>query len=222
MIIVYSLGGSILADLDPDRIKQYAEALIELSNDHKIYIVVGGGRIAREYIQKARTLGASEIFCDNIGIIATRINAMILAAALGKAAPEDIAQNYSDAVESHYKIVVMGGISPGQTTDAVSAMLAERAHAERLVIVTSVDGIYTADPEIVSSAKKLNNITTKELVHLAMKTDMKAGSRSPIDPLAAKIIERSSIPTAVVNGKKIENLKKGALGGHDGTEIKKE
>jgi uridylate kinase len=222
MIIVYSFGGSILANLDPERIMRYAEAFKDLSKDHKIFIIVGGGRIAREYIQRARALGASEIFCDNIGIIATRMNAMIMAAAFGKAAPEDIPQNYSDAAESHHQIVVMGGVNPGQTTDAVSALLAERLHADRLVIVTSVDGIYTADPEIVSSAKKLKSITIQELVHMAMKTDIKAGSRSPIDPIAAKIIERSSIPTVVVNGKDIENLKKGALGGHNGTEIRQE
>jgi uridylate kinase len=57
---------------------------------------------------------------------------------------------------------------------------------------------------------------------MAMETEMKAGSRSPIDPLAAKIIERSRIPTAVVLGSIIENLKKGISGEHDGTEIKPE
>ncbi len=221
MRIVYSLGGSILFGLNPDEIKRYAETLKEISHDHKIYIVVGGGRLARDYIQKARALGASEIFCDQIGIRATWLNAMLFAAAFGDAAPEDIPLNYSEAAaESHHKIIVMGGINPGQTTDAVSAMLAERIHANRLVIATSVDGIYTSDPETNSSAKKLNSMTISELVKMAMDTDMKAGSRSPIDPLAAKIIERSSIPTAVVDGKNLDNLKKGALGGHDGTEIK--
>jgi uridylate kinase len=62
-------------------------------------------------------------------------------------------------------------------------------------------------------------MTPKELVRMAMETEMKAGSRSPVDPLAAKIIERSSIPTAIVHGKDIENLKKGITGAHQGTEI---
>ncbi len=220
MIIVYSLGGSILAGRDPESLREYANALKNLAKDHKIYVVVGGGRIAREYIEKARALGASEVFCDQIGIGATKLNSMLLVAALGDAAPEDIPCTYSEAAESHHKIVVMGGISPGQTTDAVSAMLAERVHADRLVIATSVDGVYTADPEIDPNAKKLSLMTPKELVRMAMETEMKAGSRSPIDPLAAKIIERSSIPTAVVHGKIIENLRKGALGGHEGTEIR--
>ncbi len=222
MILVYSLGGSILAGRDAQSLKEYADALKQLSQKHQIFVVVGGGRIAREYIGKARALGASELFCDQIGIGCTKLNAMLLVAALGDAAPEEIPCSYSEAAESGYRIVVMGGLSPGQTTDAVSAMLAERVHADKLIIATSVDGIYTADPETDPTAKKLSTMTPRTLVRMAMETEMKAGSRSPIDPLAAKIIERSSIPTAVVLGSKIENLKKGISKEHDGTEIGQE
>lgn len=222
MILVYSLGGSILAGRDAQSLKEYADALKQLSQEHRIFVVVGGGRIAREYIGKARSLGSSELFCDQIGIGCTKLNAMLLVAALGDAAPQEIPASYSEAAESSYRIVVMGGLSPGQTTDAVSAMLAERVHADKLIIATSVDGVYTADPEIDPAAKKLSTMTPRALVRMAMETEMKAGSRSPIDPLAAKIIERSSIPTSVVLGSKIENLKKGMSKEHDGTEIRPE
>jgi len=222
MILVYSLGGSILAGRNTKSLSEYAEALKRLAKENKIFVVVGGGKIAREYIEKARALGASELFCDFIGISATKLNALLLVAALGDAAPQEIPSTYSDAAESLHRIVVMGGLSPGQTTDAVSAMLAERVHADKLIIATSVDGVYTADPEKDPSAQKLKVMTPRALVRLAMETEMKAGSRSPVDPLAAKIIERSSIPTAIVLGSKIENLRKGATGGHTGTEIRPE
>lgn len=222
MILVYSLGGSILAGRDAKSLQEYADALKQLSQEHKIFVVVGGGRIAREYIEKARTLGASELFCDQIGIGATKLNSMLLVAALGDSAPEEIPSSYSEAAEDNHRIVVMGGLAPGQTTDAVSAMLAERVHANKLIIATSVDGVYTADPEKDPSAEKIKVMTPRALVRMAMETEMKAGSRSPIDPLAAKIIERSRIPTAVVLGSVIENLKKGISGEHDGTEIKPE
>ena len=91
-----------------------------------------------------------------------------------------------------------------------------------MIVATSVDGVYTADPEKDPAAKKISRMTAQELASLASGTEMKAGSRSPVDPLAAKIIERSSIPTAIVLGSRIENLKKGALGGHTGTEISSE
>jgi uridylate kinase len=115
----------------------------------------------------------------------------------------------------------MGGVAPGQTTDAVAALLAEYVHADKLIVATSVDGVYTADPEKDPQAEKITRMTHGELSRMAAQTEMKAGSRSPVDPLAAKIIERSSISTSIVLGKNIENLKKGALGGHTGTEIRR-
>ncbi|MDM7935430.1 MAG: UMP kinase, partial [Methanothrix sp.] len=150
---------------------------------------------------------------------ATRLNAMLFIAALGDSALDEIPSSYSEAARSQERIVVMGGLAPGQTTDAVSAILAEHVRADRLIIATSVDGVYTSDPERDPSARKLSRMTFRELATLAMATEMKAGSRSPVDPLAAKIIERSRIPTAIVLGTDVENLKRGALGGHTGTEI---
>ena len=224
MIFVFSLGGSVVAGRDAESLKQYAAALKELAASHQIFVVVGGGRIAREYIEKARALGASEMFCDLIGIGATKLNSALLVAALGESAPQEIPEGYAAAARLAQpgRVVVMGGVAPGQTTDAVAALLAEYVHADRLIIPTSVDGVYTADPEKDPGAEKISRMTAQELASLASGTEMKAGSRSPVDPLAAKIIERSSIPTAIVLGSRIENLKKGALGGHTGTEISSE
>jgi uridylate kinase len=221
MILVYSLGGSILAGRDAESLKGYAHALKELAEEHQVFVVVGGGKIAREYIAKARALAASEAFCDLLGIGATKMNAMLLIAALGRAAAPEPAESYAGALSASAggKIVVLGGMAPGQTTDAVAALLAEYVGADRLIVATSVDGVYSADPEIDPGAKKFDKMTAKDLVRLAMETEMKAGSRSPVDPLAAKILERSRIPAAVVYGGEVENLKRGAEGGHSGTEI---
>jgi uridylate kinase len=221
MILVYSLGGSILYERSADELKNFARSLMDLAEDHQVYVVVGGGKIAREYIEKARALDAGEAFCDLLGIGATKLNAMILIAALGQAAHPEPPETYARALEASArgKIVVLGGMQPGQTTDAVAALLAEYVHADRLVVATSVDGVYSADPGIDPEAKKFDHMTPGDLVRLSMETRLSAGSRSPVDPLAAKIIERSSIPTAVVYGGDVENLKRAAEGSHTGTEI---
>ena len=221
MILVYSLGGSILAGRDAESLKEYATALKNLAQEHQVFVVVGGGKIAREYIGKARALQAGEAFCDLLGIGATRLNAMLLIAALGRAAAPEPAESYAGALSASAggRIVVLGGMAPGQTTDAVAALLAEYVGADRLIVATSVDGVYSADPETDPRAVKFDKMTAKDLVSLAMETEMKAGSRSPVDPLAAKIIERSSIFTVVVHGADPKNLKRGAEGGHSGTEI---
>lgn len=221
MILVYSLGGSILYERTPDELKEFARSLKDVAEDHQVYVVVGGGKIAREYIEKARALGAGEAFCDLLGIGATKLNAMILIAALGKDAAPEPPETYARALASSAggRIVVLGGMQPGQTTDAVAALLAEYVHADKMIVATSVDGVYSADPEIDPNAKKFDHMTHSDLVRLSMETTLSAGSRSPVDPLAAKIIERSSIPAVVVYGGNVENLKKAAEGGHSGTEI---
>jgi len=222
MILVVSIGGSVLtSNLDPERIRKYASSIQALAEKHTTYIVVGGGRIARDYITAARELGANEVECDIIGIDMTRINAKLLIAAMGNSAYPVPLTSYQDARNAALtgRVVVMGGLIPGQTTDAVSAVLAEYVGADLLINATSVDGVYTADPNLDSKAEKFSSMTPSQLVDIVMKTDMSAGSNSPLDPLAAKIIQRCGIRTFVIDGREPENINEAAAGRHNGTLI---
>lgn len=203
MLVVISVGGSILAkDLNPDSFISYANALDALSKEHRLVVVTGGGVAARDYINVARSVGANEVVCDFIGIEVTRLNAQLLISALGNNAFPEPPRTYkeAEAALTSGKIVVMGGVIPGQTTDAVSAILAEYLGADVMVIATSVDGVYSADPTTNPDAVKFEKMTAKELVNIVMSIEMKAGSKSPVDPLAAKIIERCNIETIVMDG----------------------
>lgn len=104
-------------------------------------------------------------------------------------------------------IVVMGGIVPGQTTDTVASIMAEYTNAELLLIATSVNGIYTSDPKINYKAKKYDTINIKKIIDMSQNIDLKAGSKSPIDLIACKIIERSKINTIIYDGTNINSLK---------------
>ncbi|AEH61812.1 uridylate kinase [Methanosalsum zhilinae DSM 4017] len=209
MLVVISIGGSILArDLNPERFAQYADALERISQEHEVVVVTGGGAAAREYIKAAREIGANEVVCDYVGIEITRLNAHLLIASLGKEAYPQPPSTYREAENalSSGKIVVMGGVIPGQTTDAVSAILAEYLGADLLVIATSVDGVYSSDPGTDPGAVRFEKMTAKELIEVVMSVEMKAGSKSPVDPLAAKMIERCNIETIVMDAKDPRNL----------------
>ena len=222
MILVVSIGGSVLtSNLDPERIRKYASSIQALAEEHTTYIVVGGGRIARDYITAARDLGANEVECDIIGIDMTRINAKLLIAALDSTAYPVPLTSYQDARNAALsgRVVVMGGLIPGQTTDAVSAVLAEYVGADLLINATSVDGVYTADPNLDSKAEKISSMTPSQLVDIVIKIDMSAGSNSPLDPLAAKIIQRCGIKTIVIDGREPGNINEAAAGRHNGTLI---
>jgi uridylate kinase len=217
--IVISLGGSVLVpSLEENHIREYATILTELGKEHRIFVVVGGGGEARRYIGVARSLGIDESAADELGILVTRLNAALLAGVLAQAAYPGIAENYQDAARfgESGKIVVMGGVIPGQTTDAVAALLAERVHADLILNWTSVDGIYSKDPKKHPRAVKHSRISPGELQAIIQGDRLEAGSNTVFDTLAAKIIGRSGIPLIVLDGRKPEDPRK-AIRGKRGT-----
>ena len=112
--IVISLGGSILIpELNNNRIQAYLPVLETIAAQHRLFVVVGGGGGARDYIGVARDLGIDEGTADEIGILVTRLNATLLIAALGDSAYPKVAESHSEAKKfaESKKIVVMGGIT---------------------------------------------------------------------------------------------------------------
>ena len=217
--IVISLGGSVLVpSLEKNHIREYATILKRLGEELRVFVVVGGGGEARRYIGVARKLGIDEATADELGIQVTRMNALLLAGALGEAAYPNIAESYRDAARfgESGKIVVMGGVIPGQTTDAVAALLAEKVRAGLVINWTSVDGIYSADPKKHKDAVRHSTLTPVELQAIIRGDRLEAGSNTVFDTLAAKIIGRSGIPLVVLDGRKPVDPRK-AIRGKKGT-----
>jgi uridylate kinase len=223
MKIVVKVGGSAIAQgLDARRFREYADVIKKLAKDHTVLIVIGGGSPARDYINVSKELGANNSILDYIGIGVSRLNARLLISALGDIAYPQPPYDYEEAGLAMYtgKVVVMGGVVPGQTTDAVAAILAEYVHADMLLRTTSVDGVYTADPKIDRNAKKIDHMTPEDLVHMVTRIEMTAGANNIFDPLGAQIVKRSKIPMIVLGGAHPDNLLKAVSGEHIGTLIK--
>jgi len=227
MKTVLSIGGSVLVpDLDAGRVADYADVVESLAAaGHDLGVVVGGGPTAREYIGAARSLGANEGELDQLGIDTTRLNARLLLAALDEdLASPTVPTNYEEAAESLHRdrVVVMGGVVPAQTTDAVSAALAEYVDADRLVFATSVPGVFDADPNEDANAERYEKMTASELVKLVARGESlgSAGSNAPIDLLAAKVLDRSGIEAIVLDGTDPGAVKRAVLDDdYEGTRI---
>lgn len=204
MRLVLSIGGSVLSpDLEPQRLSTYAESVNTLVDDgHSVGVVVGGGPVAREFIETARSLEANEIELDHIGIAVSRLNARLFIAALGDRASLSPPHTYEAGRQAirRAEIPVLGGTAPGQTTDAVSAAFAEYVNADRLVYATSVAGVYDADPAVDETATQFTELSTDELIDTVVRVEMNAGSSAPVDLLAAKIIQRAGIEAIVLDG----------------------
>lgn len=225
MNIVVKIGGHVLFrgnELDTALMKSYAEILGELYDGGRWAIVVGGGEPARRYVQAARSLGLDEAAADSIAVQITRINARILSLLLGEKAYPAIPETLDQLREyaSLGRIVALGGLQPGQSTVAVAALAAEALRAEKLIIATDVDGVYTEDPKKSPSAKLLGEVTLDELQRILSKDAHYAGEYKLIDAVGLKVLARSRIPAIYLNGRSPENLRKAILGERVGTLVK--
>lgn len=224
MRVVISLGGSVLfGEFDPAAIEAYAAVIENLVDDGlEVAVVVGGGPMARDYIEAGRELGADEVRLDEIGIEVTRLNARLLIEALGDLAHPWPATTYAEAGQAIRRgdVPVLGGVAPAQTTDAVSAATAEYVDADLLVFATSVDGVYSGDPARDDAVERYSELPVSELIEVIASIEMSAGSQAPVDLLAAKIIQRSRLWTIVLDGSKPADIAEAVTTGHHrGTDI---
>jgi uridylate kinase len=222
--VAVKIGGFVFSSgLRAETITPYAKVLARLHGEgHRLLVVAGGGEEARKYIRVARELGASEYTCDILGISASRMNSLLLIAALKDLVypvPPETIDEAQQAFQLN-KIIVMAGIQPGQSTNAVAALCAEALGADILVNATNVDGVYTADPLKDPEAKRFEEIDTGSLLSLVIKDAMGAGSYELFDPVAIKIVERSRIPTRIVDGRIPENIVKAVRGDPVGTLVR--
>jgi len=202
-------------------VEEYVKLLKELVGEYQLVVVTGGGGVARTYIKAARNMGVTESLCDQIGILVSRLNARLLVDGLEEYAFPKIPVNIGDL--KHYfssgKIVAMGGLTPGHSTNAVAAIAAETVGAELFVNATDVEGVFTSDPSKDKSAKKLDEVSVSKLTEILSKADIKAGAYELMDPLAIRIIARSKIPTIILDGRTTANVIRALRNEHVGTRV---
>jgi uridylate kinase len=205
--LVVSIGGSVVLSDEADTtfLKKLTTLFKKMSKEYKLFVVVGGGKISRQYIQLGRALGFDEDTLDVIGVDITRVNARIMTTLLGNSNKE-IPHTVEEALKLDTPIVVMGGTGPRHSTDTVGAELAEKTHAIRFVNATNVDGIYDKDPNKYKDAKQLKEVHIDELIKNYGTKWKAAGSNIVMDEPALAIIKRARIPTYVVNGKRLDEL----------------
>jgi uridylate kinase len=198
--VVIKLSGRVFGDDAAAELKKYAGMLIDISGQVQPVVVAGGGKVARHYIKIARGFGSDEASLDIMGIEVSRLNARLLIAAIGDNAysgvPVDLEQVGKAAAGG--KIVVTGGLHPGQSTNATAALIAEKVKAKKFLNATDVDGIYDSDPNKNRGAKLFKEITMKKCLELLGSENSAAGAYDLMDIVALKVIERSKIPTVVL------------------------
>jgi uridylate kinase len=189
--------------------------------EHQVAVVVGGGVIAREFINAAKKIGLDEKVQDQVAIHVSRIFARFFMEKFQNSGCQSIPSTIEKATDcfNEGKIVVMGGLQPGMTTDAVAALLAENTNADLYIKATDQDGIYDKDPKKYSDAVKLDKLSFDDLSHFLINKKHRAGMNQILDPKAIKILRKARIKTIVINGFNPENTLSAVHGEKIGTLI---
>ncbi len=199
MKIVLKIGGSIAFDSSGPRIgcmKRLVPAVKKLKERHKLAVAIGGGRFVRNYMAQLHGFTARQR--EIVAIELLRANVRMLSIAL------DMKPAFSLA-EVEWNSVI-GGIKPGQSTDANAAMAARKLGADMLVKMTNVAGIYDKDPNKFKGAKLVKHMNFSQLENYGIKG--KPGSYGILESKAMKTIKSSRIKTAVIDGRNPENILK--------------
>lgn len=190
----------------------------------EIGIVVGGGNICRGLT--AAKIGMDRVTGDNMGMLATIINALAMMDTLEKMGiytrvmsainVEAFAEPYirRRAVRHMEKgrvvILAAGTGNPYFSTDTAASLRAMEIGAEILIKGTNVDGVYSADPKEVPDAVLYPKLSYMEVMTKELRV---------MDLTAVSLLKDNKIPVRVVNLNVADNLVKVILGENIGTLI---
>ncbi|TKG90157.1 UMP kinase [Puteibacter caeruleilacunae] len=218
-----SLMGQQQYGIDTQRLNEYAEQIKEVTDlGVQVGIVIGGGNIFRGL--SGASAGFDRVKGDQMGMLATVINALALNSALESAGVktrvltairmEPIGEFYSKtkAVEAlergEVAIFSAGTGNPYFTTDTGSSLRAIEIEADVMLKGTRVDGVYTADPEKDPSATKFKSISFDEVYNRNLKV---------MDLTATTMCKQNDLPIIVFDMDTPGNLKKVLTGEEIGT-----
>ncbi|MDX1463664.1 MAG: UMP kinase [Marinirhabdus sp.] len=220
-----ALMGNRQYGIDPERLKEYAEEIKDITAlGVEVAIVIGGGNIFRGVAGASK--GMDRVQGDHMGMLATVINGLALQGALED---EGIPTRLQSAIKINEvaepfirrkairhlekgRVVIFGGGTgnPYFTTDSAAVLRAIEIQADVILKGTRVDGIYTSDPEKDSSATKFDHISFDDV--------LKKGLRV-MDTTAFTLSQENQLPIIVFDMNTKGNLMKVVKGETIGTKV---
>lgn len=193
-----------------------------VNNGVELAIVVGGGNIFRGI--SASENGMDRATADNIGMLATVMNALAIQESLEKIgvitrvqtaiSMQEVAEPYIRRrairhLEKGRVVIFAAGIgNPYFTTDTTAALRALEVSAQVILKATKVDGVYDSDPNENPQAKKFDFLTYIEVLQMGLKV---------MDATAISLCMSNNIPIIIFNINDPGNIKRVIFGENVGT-----
>lgn len=183
----------------------------------QVAAVIGGGNFIRGVAASAS--GIDRVVADNMGMLATVINALALQDALEKMGSQtrvataieirEVAEPFirrraiRHLEKGRVVLLAAGTGSPYFSTDTAAALRAMEIKAEVILKATKVDGVYDADPKRVPEAKLIERINYLEVLSRGL---------AVMDTTAISMCMDNALPIIVFNLNVPGNLKRVVMG----------
>ena len=211
---IISLGGSIIAPQGVDAvfIKAFRTLIIKWLDSlpgRRVILITGGGAPARVYQEAYREASPSPKADtqDWIGIAATRLNAALIKGVFQEDCFDNVVTDPTGDFRFTGRVLVGAGWKPGFSTDFDAVMLAERFGAKRVINLSNISQVYSADPKKNPEATPLPLMSWKDFKDLVGE-EWSPGLNAPFDPVATKKAADLKLEVIVASGKDLPNLDK--------------
>ena len=230
--VIFKISGEVLAGekgfgINMQCVEELIDDLISIRKaGYSIGIVIGGGNFFRGVSEVGKHI--NRYTADNVGMLATIQNALILSGLLQK-------KNYRTEIYSAIQVdkvakfytpnrattslnegkicFFCGGIgNPFFTTDTAAILRAIELNADLVLKGTKVDGVFSADPVKVKNAKFIADITFSEVLDKELQV---------MDMTAFSLARENNMPIKVFNITKKGSLKEAILNKDVGTFVHK-
>lgn len=172
------LQGKFDGGFDAQRAMWIADEIKKVKEGTEIVVMIGGGNYARG--AQLAGGGVGRVTADTVGMLATMMNALVLADVFNSAGlaswvltsvtADQVADQftYRRAINHLQKgrvVIIAGGIGrPYLTTDTAAVNLALELECDAILKATKVDGVYDSDPATNPEAKKVVSLTLRQAV----------------------------------------------------------
>jgi len=220
-----ALAGGAGRGLDIEFIKRVCAAIKQCADmSVQIGIVCGGGNFWRGVKDGGGRMERTR--ADQIGMLATVMNSLVLAEGLEQAgAPARVmtmvdmprvAEPYSYGRAMHHlvngRVVIFAGGTgnPYFSTDTAAALKAAEIGADVMLMAKNVDGVYSADPKTDPGAVRYDHIGYEDILAQGLRV---------IDAAAASLTQENHIPVSIFSLDPPENIVRAVCGEKIGTII---
>lgn len=198
--VIIKVGGSLA--LQPEKLRALCAKLANLSQNHQLIVVPGGGEFADSVRALDSRFNLSPQASHRMALLAMNQYGLLLSDLLPNARLVEKLETIQETLDSGKLPIFLPASylfsddalsnTWDVTSDSITLYIADKLHLSKTILVTDVDGVYSCDPKKFSEAKLIKKLSASNLE--------KMGERTSVDSFLPKLLLQMQTECFVVNG----------------------